>query len=136
MTAQAFGAIGRRQVILQHPVDLETFFHRFMQCCIRNELPVRLSGKTEGKAPRLVMLLAVERRLQLQDAVINDQLVVSEFLGFVDHPGQRNVRQPAFVFRIAAADVRVVAGEPYLLEVADGSSLTASRTRTPSTRFR
>ena len=71
-----------------------------------------------GGVRRHILMLRVEIRLA-EDQMISQRDVDFQALsrGLVDQPGERKLRQTAFAFRIAAADVGVHAGEPDLLDV-------------------
>ena len=63
----------------------------------------------------LVVLKTHRIRKGLDETVVN-QWRVGNALQFLDHPPQRDVRQSRLAFGIAPTDVRVVAGEPFLLQ--------------------
>jgi hypothetical protein len=63
----------------------------------------------------LSVLPAIRSGRQLQHLWIIENPVRDRACAF-EHPVESDVREPAFILRIAAADIRMISAEPYLLE--------------------
>src|SRR3546814_6351092 len=77
----------------------------------------RLVQRARGVRLGILMLILVGRRTvgEFRQIAFGDP--ETGLFGFVDHPDEGDLGQSAFLLGIAAADVRVDAGEPQLLDI-------------------
>src|SRR5260370_38776971 len=111
VVTQVLWAIWPHDIVIEHFGGFETLKNRRVKRGIIRNVPQHPWGEAEEAASSLIMLGADRVGIQLQNGYIAFQPGLNRL---VEHPPKRNIRQPGFVFRIAATNVGMIPGKPSL----------------------